>query len=317
MKKIIGIVGLKKKYLARLKRKYNKFNFIDINDNNLFSNKSLSINALVVLYEYPVKKKLSLFLKRGFKRFKYLEWLHLTRAGIDECIPFLKDYKFTFTSGKKIQAPNVSEHCVSLLLSLTRSLFDQNNAKNYKFRPTEISGQKILIVGLGGIGSEIAKKLYNFNCKVYSINRSLKKNRYVEKNYSISKLKYIINKFDIIINSLPLTKDTIGIFDRKVFNKMKNKCFFISISRDKTINLKDFKFFLKKNKFAGVAIDTTGSFKISKRVVFQRKYNFLLTNHLGGETTDNLRRTKLIYENINAFASGKKLKYLVSKTKGY
>ena len=98
---------------------------------------------------------------------------------------------------------------------------------------------------------------------------------------------------------------------------MKNQSIFISVSRDQTINVKDLKIFIKKKKFLGVAIDNTGSFKMNKKIIYDRKYNFLLTDHLAGLTTDNERRLKLVYENINSYIQGKKLKYLVSKNKGY
>ena len=100
-KKIIGIVGLNKYQIFSLNKKYAKVEFIDVRDDNFFHKKTLKINALIVLYEYPVKINLSKFLKNKHKEFKYLNWLHLTRAGVDECEPFMKSYKFKFTAGKK------------------------------------------------------------------------------------------------------------------------------------------------------------------------------------------------------------------------
>ena len=71
-KKIIGVVGLKKAQISLLNKKYSKAEFIDVNDNNFFQKKILKINALVVLYEYPVKKNLSKFLTIKHKEFKNL-----------------------------------------------------------------------------------------------------------------------------------------------------------------------------------------------------------------------------------------------------
>ena len=108
----LGIVGLNKKQIFSLGKKYKKTQFIDVNDSNFFDQNTLKITALVVLYEYPVKNNLSIFLKKKHKVFKKLKWVHLTRAGVDECEPFMKSYKFKFTAGKRIQGPNVSEHCL-------------------------------------------------------------------------------------------------------------------------------------------------------------------------------------------------------------
>tara|TARA_B100001093_G_scaffold495600_1_gene540278 strand:+ start:8619 stop:9572 length:954 start_codon:yes stop_codon:yes gene_type:complete len=317
MKKTIGIVGFKRHELSKVKKKYNKFNFIDINDNNFFTKKIININALLVLYEYPVKKNLPIFLKYKFKIFNKLKWVHLTRAGVDECEPYLKSYHFKLTAGKKIQGPNVSEHCLAMLLSISRGLFDQFNCKKYTYRPTEILNKKILVVGLGGIGIEISKKLDMFGAKIDSVDHSFSKKSFIKKNFSLKNLNKIIGNYDIVINSLPLTKVTKNLFDKKIFNSMKKLSIFLSVSRDQTINIKDFKKFLSTNKLFGVAIDNTGSFKMKNKIEYNKKYNFLLTDHLAGVTTDNQRRTKLIYDNIDAYVKNKKINFLVSKQKGY
>ena len=90
-KKIIGLVGYQKKEILNFKKKFKKFNFLNINDQNFYKNESTNIDALIVLVEYPVKKSLSKFLSEKFKLFKKLKWFHLSRAGVDECIPFMKN----------------------------------------------------------------------------------------------------------------------------------------------------------------------------------------------------------------------------------
>ena len=308
--KTIGLVGYQNKEILEFKKKFKKFKFLNINDKNFYKNESINIDALIVLVEYPVKKSLSKFLSKGFKLFKKLKWLHLSRAGIDECIPYMKNYNFKFTSGKKIQGPNVSLHCIALLLLLTRSLFAMGKSKNY-FRPTEILNKRILITGLGGIGLEIAKKLSAFGAKIYSVNRSKVSTRFIVKNYKLSDVKKIINNFDIVINALPLTSITKKFFNAKIFKNMKKNSYFINISRDQTIDVKDFKKILKKKKFAGVAIDSTGSFKMKQKIYYNSKTNFILTNHQAGISTNLSRRKKLIFNNIYNYYRGKKLRYII------
>ena len=89
------------------------------------------------------------------------------------------------------------------------------------------------------------------------------------------------------------------------------------MSRDQTINIRDLKTFIKNRKFLGVAIDNTGSFRMKKKIIYDKKYNFLITDHLAGVTTDNTRRVKLVFDNIKSYVYGRKPKYEVSKTKGY
>ena len=314
--KLIGVVGFKNQELNKFKQKYRGFNFLNITDENFFSKKYENLKALLILYEWPVRKSLSKFLTKKYNFFKKLEWLHLSRAGIDECLPYLKNYKFKFTSGKKIQGPNVSEHCLSLLLALTRGLFSEYHKTNF-LRPTEIKEKKVIIFGLGGIGLEIAKKIDSFGAEIYSVNNEKVKFKRIIKNYSLGQSKKIIKNFDIIINALPYTFKTKKFFNKSFFSKMKNKSFFINISRDQTINIKDMKKFIKSKKFSGVAIDNTGSFLMRNKVVYDKKNNFLLTDHQAGISTNLERRKKLIIKNIENYYKKRKLYFEVSKIKQY
>ena len=152
----------------------------------------------------------------------------------------------------------------------------------------------------------IAIKLKSFGCSISSIGRFNDLKEIIFKNYSLSQLPKIIANYDILINSLPLTKKTEKIFNSKILKNMKKNSIFISISRDQTINIKDLKIYINKNKFFGVAIDNTGSFKMKKKIIYDKKNNFILTDHLAGVTTDNKRRIKLINDNIKAYYFGKK-----------
>ena len=314
--KKLGLVGFNEEEIKDFKKKYKNFDFINITDKNFFKTSSIDINALVVLYEWPVKKSLSIFLSKEHKKFKKLEWLHLSRAGIDECLPYMKSYNFKFTSGKKIQGPNVSEHCLALLLALTRGLFSLDREK-YFLRPTEIKDKKVLITGFGGIGLEIAKKLFSFGAVIDSVNDSRVMSKYVRKNYKLQNLKKIVKNYEIIINSLPLTSKTKNFFDKSIFKNMRENCFFINISRDQTIKIQDLKNFIKKKKFMGVGIDNTGSFKMNKKIIYDPNSNFILTDHQAGISTNLFRRKKLIIENVKNFYLKKKMNYLVSKIKEY
>ena len=315
MKKKIGITGLKNTEINYLNRKYKKFIFQNINDKNFFSKKNRDITALIILFEYPVQKTLNSFFTKRFRVFHNLKWLHLSRAGIDELIPYLKEYKFKISCGKKIQAPQVSEHCMSLLLGISRCLF--NNDDTFKFKPIEIKSKKLLIVGMGGIGQEISKLSNSFGLKVYSVSKRQNKIKNIINSFNIKHLAKIVNKFDIVINALPLTNLTKNIFNKEIFKKMKKNSIFICISRSQTVNKNHLMKYIKKKFFFGVGIDNTGNFPIKKNVFFNKKYNFIITNHQGGKTDNILRKKELSFQNINNFSRGKKIKNLVSKKLEY
>ena len=60
--KLIGLVGYKKKEILNFNKKFKKFKFLNINDKNFYKKESINIDALIVLFEYPVRNSLSKFL---------------------------------------------------------------------------------------------------------------------------------------------------------------------------------------------------------------------------------------------------------------
>lgn len=303
MVKIIGIAGLDKKELFKIKNSNKKVNIFNLNDRNFLSKKNL--NAILIYGEWAVKRQLNSFFKDKYNYFSNLEWVHLSRAGVDEFSDFLKNYNFKLTCGKIIQGPNVSEHCLALLLSLTRGLYHFDKKK---FRPTEIYNKNILIVGLGGIGTCVAEKLNSFGAVISSVENSIKPcYSFIKKNYEISQLKNIINNFDIVINSTPLTKQTKNLFNKEIFDRMKKGVFFINISRGGIVNTKDLIMYLNKNKFSGVGLDIVSEKNFEKKNPFCKYKNVILTNHMAGITTDNVRRLSLLKNNLSRYLNNEVL----------
>jgi phosphoglycerate dehydrogenase-like enzyme len=311
--KIVAIAGLDEEKFNFLKKKYKSIKIINITDSNFFKNKN--INGLLVFGEWAVKKNLSAFLNKKFSFFKKIEWVHLSRAGIDEFINLLPKYKFKFTCGKTIQGPNVSEHCIALLLNLTRGIYDYDKTK---FRPTEIYKKKVLVTGLGGIGVSVAEKLNSFGAIVSAAETGLKPcYSFVKDYYDISELKQIVNEFDIVINTTPLTKKTFNLFNKDIFKRMKDGVFFVNVSRGDIVNTADLKDYVKKNKFSGVGLDIIGSEDFVQINPFEKYKNVIFTNHLAGITTDNLRRFDLLEKNLRNYINNDFLINVVDKKKQY
>jgi phosphoglycerate dehydrogenase-like enzyme len=315
MKKI-GLIGFSLEEIKKLNKKITSYKFLKITEKNFFNKNCKDISALIILFEYPVKKKLPLFFSSEYKFFKKLKWVHLSRAGVDTLIPHIKNYEFKLTSGKGVQSTSVSEHCIALLLLITRGIMAFENRIN-SFTPTEISEKKVLIIGYGEIGKKIAKRILPFGSEISCVSKKRIKDKIIKTSYRLKKIKRVISNFDIVINCLPATPETKNFFNYDFFNKMKKKSIFLCISRDQTINIHDLKVFLKRKKFLGVGIDNTGSFSMKNKVFFDKKYNFILTNHQAGQTDNFHSRKKLCFENLKKYLKGKKLKNLVSTQKYY
>ena len=99
-------------------KKYLKITFIELKANNFFVEKEL--DAITIFTEGSLLDSVDKFFIEKFRSFKKLKWFHLSRAGVEEYSKKFSKLHFTLTCGKIIQGPNVSEHCLALLLYISK-----------------------------------------------------------------------------------------------------------------------------------------------------------------------------------------------------
>ena len=123
--------------------------------------------------------------------------------------PTFKASKIILTNGKIIQAPEVSDHAVALLLHFTRNINQISLNNKIATRPIEIFGKNALIIGLGGIGFSIAERLRAFGANVDALTNEMPMMSQCLRNvfYDIKNIN--LNKYNFILNAAPLTQNKI------------------------------------------------------------------------------------------------------------
>ena len=103
-------------------------------------------------------------------------------------------------------------------------------------RPIELF-KKTLVIGFGGIGSNICERLVGFGMKIDIISEDLPPmSNYINNFFELDKLYNIVKNYDVIISAAPLTKKTYKIFNKVFFNNMKKQSIFINVSRGKLVD---------------------------------------------------------------------------------
>lgn len=147
-----------------------------------------------------------------------------------------------------------------------------------------LHGKHVCIVGFGHIGQELAKLLKPFDCEVIAVKRNAQK---VENNIT-SDLDWAIEKGEVIFITVPLTRETKGLFNRERLFRMKNK-FLVNVSRGEVVDEEALFEALKEDILAGAAIDTWYMYPNSERECilpsrypFNTLYNVVMSPHVGG-----------------------------------
>ncbi len=147
-----------------------------------------------------------------------------------------------------------------------------------------LRNKAVCIVGMGSIGQELEKLLKPFNCRIIGVKKSAPN----EPSNLTSNLDWAIEQSEIVFITLPLTRETRGLFDEIRLRKMAGK-YLINVSRGEIIDEKALYEALKTRVLAGAAIDTWYNYPSEKdQTTFPSKYNFqdlrnvVLSPHVGG-----------------------------------
>ncbi len=154
-----------------------------------------------------------------------------------------------------------------------------------------LRGKTVCIVGMGSIGKELEKLLAPFNCRIIGV----KKSAPCEPLSITSNLDWAIEQADIVFVTVPLTRETKGLFNEERLRKMAGK-YLINVSRGEVIEEEALYKSLKNGILAGAAIDTWYNYPSSRdQTVFPSKYDFqslrnvVLSPHVGGYCEEALR----------------------------
>ncbi len=177
----------------------------------------------------------------------------------------------------------------------------------------DLQGKTVGILGLGRIGSTLAKRAKAFDMKITYHNRkpvTKSKERTLDAKYvSFEKL---ITESDFISIHVPHTKETDGLFNMKIFRKMKKTAFLINTSRGKVVNEKDLVIALKKKIISGAGLDVFDKEPIKKDHPLVKLPNIVLAPHIGSSTKETrIKMAEITVKNLNLGINGKKPIYSV------
>ena len=266
----------------------------------------------------------------NFQRAKNLKWIHLAVAGVDESVfPELLNSKVIITACKGIHSHTISEHILGMILCFAKGInlsTLRQKQKIWAFREVmnqrfEIKGMTLGIIGLGGIGLELAKKGKCLGMQIIGMKNRLKKGeriRHVNKIFPKEKLPELLSLSDFVALTLPLTDETFHLIGEKELAQMKNTAYLINTSRGKIIDEKALIYALKDKRIAGAGLDVFEEEPLSPNSRLYDLENVIITPHVAGTMVDYFQKVAEIFkENLKRFLGRRKMISLVDKKLGY
>ena len=257
---------------------------------------------------------------------KKLRWVQIYSAGVERYLtPELRASPVVVTNCKIIQGPNIADHAFALLLTLTRGLNRALAAQareewtRGQYRMIELPGKTAVIIGLGGIGMQIAQRASGFGMRVIGVDpKDIPYTPLVAKVVPPDRLDSVLPEADVVFVAAPLTPESQGMMGPRQFELTKKGSYFIAVSRGKLYSTEALVKALDSQHLAGAGLDVTDPEPLPKGHPLWKFPNVLITPHVAGQS-DRVqeRRMALLKENLRRFAAGEPLVNVVDKQKGY
>ncbi|MEQ1856242.1 MAG: D-2-hydroxyacid dehydrogenase [Longimicrobiales bacterium] len=279
-----------------------------------------------------------------------LRWVHSGAAGVAKSLtPQMLARSVLFTNSAKVHAPPIAETVLAMILFFGRGLDfavegkrrgewwqDPFYAADTAMR--ELSGSTVGIVGYGGIGREVARRVASLGALVVALRRrpgsmgdageSLEPvqgggslSTFVEVVHGDAGLGELLRRSDVVVVAAPETPDTRGLIGAAQLACMKRDALLVNVARGRIVDEGALATALAERRLRGAALDVFGQEPLPADAPFWKLDNVLVTPHVSGVTSGFWRReTDLILRNLRRHLAGappSEWENVVDKAAGY
>lgn len=275
------------------------------------------------------------FIPTLLQKFPSIKWIHSLSAGVERFFKlenFKTNKNIIFSNSKGAYSEGFGEAAIAQMMYFSHNLpsyYEAHIKKEFTrmlFKNQMLEKKNLLIIGYGNNGVCLARRAkLGFNMKIIGVVRKLRENingkEFVDEVYEIKNLPdEVINKADYIYSSVPLTPETVGMFNKKFFEKMNSNAVFINIGRGDSVVEDDIIWALENNIIKGASLDVTVHEPRDKNDKLNNidPKKLLLTNHsIGNIGLYGINAFKCLIDNLENYLEKGQPINIVDKDKEY
>ncbi len=275
----------------------------------------------------------------------HLEWVHSGAAGVGSSLtPALRASDLVFTNSAGVHAPPIAETALGMMLHFGRGLdlaLANQRRGLWSTEPfyvegaplSELSAATVGVVGFGGIGREVARRVVALGARVVALRRTppgpdtrelapLAGGGSLAERIEVVRgpggLRVLLERSDYVVLAAPDTPETRGMIDRAALARMKSGAVLINVARGKLIDERALVDALTSGRLRGAGLDVFAHEPLAPDHPLWGLPNVLITPHVSAVTRGFWRReVDLIVENVRRYLAGRPLRNVVDKEAGY
>jgi len=255
-----------------------------------------------------------------FARAPKLRWICASRAGLGGAWfhDALVKSDVIVTNMRGSYNEHLAAHAVAFLLAFARRFDNYLPQKSWQRGPQmiDLPAQTVLIVGVGGAGGEASTLC---TALVLGIDPQVTERPAGMADLATpDRLEEYLGEADFVILTTPETPETVGMFNARLFSRMKRGAYFINIARGRCVVTADLVEALRSGHLAGAGLDVANPEPLPPNHPLWSMPNVLITPHVAIYGTPYREKWEaILIENCRRFATGQPLLNVVDKEKWF
>lgn len=260
-----------------------------------------------------------------------LSWVHSATAGVDRVLtPAAAERQLVITNARGVFSDPIAEYVLMMVLAVNRRLVQllelQRERTWQPLDATEMRDVTIGIVGFGSIGRAISRRALAFGCRVVATRRSGQEPPEGAADPSMAgvhllpadSLPELLAQSDFVVLALPLTPDTVDLFDGPMLARMKLGSWLINVARGRLVDERALVRALRDGPMRGAIVDTLRDEPLGPDSPLYDVPNLIVTPHTSWTSGRVLDRSiELFCENLARYKAGEPLRNAVDRVRGY
>ena len=258
-----------------------------------------------------------------------LRWVHVHSTGVEgmnKVVPELVESDVVVTNTRGPHDNPIADHALAMMLFLGHQmggLWDDKKARRwdgakYFAKYVEMNGTTLGVLGLGGIGSAVARRGHGFGMNVYAVDKYPKPIPEVKEVWTPDRIEDLLRISDWFVVTAPRTAETRGLVDRRRVGLLKHGAFVIIVSRGSIVDEEALAESLRDGRLRGAGIDAFDKEPLPQESPLWDLDNVIISPHNAGVTPENWEaRRQVLRENLRRFLANEPFLYVVDKKAGF
>lgn len=256
----------------------------------------------------------------AFATARRLHLIQAASAGVDDLVRAPLPPGVPLCRAVGVFEERMAEYTLAYLLAVSqgvpRILAQQQKRRWAPFVPRYLQGRLLGIAGYGAIGRTIGRRARAFGMRVWGLRRTGGQAPGTERMFGFEDLRAFLAPLDFLVLILPLTPLTRGLIGRRELRAMRRTAWLLNIGRGPVVDEAALLVALDRGRIAGAVLDVFAREPLPRTHPFWRHPKVIVTPHIAGPAFPE-REVALLAENLRRLRTGRPLKGLVRRRRGY